>query len=78
LKTLRLTKTYVDTLQPPPVPANAKKSQAFYRDTAIPGFALRVTSADVKTFIVEKRINGKNKRISLGRYGHLTVEQARK
>lgn len=52
-------------------------TQDFYRDTAIHGFALRVTSGGAKSFIVEKRVNGRVKRITLGRYGNLTVEQAR-
>ena len=55
-----------------------KSDQVFYRDSAIAGFGLRVTSGGVKSFIIEKRINGKVKRITLGRYGNITVEQARK
>lgn len=42
------------------------------------GFALRITSGGVKSFIVETRINGKVKRVTLGKYGNLTVEEARK
>lgn len=54
------------------------KTQAFHRDSQITGFCLRVTSGGVKSFIVEKRIFGKVKRITIGRYGNITVEQARK
>jgi len=75
---MRITKTLVDSITPPPLKDNGKSDQAFYRDSAIAGFGLRVTSGGVKSFIVEKRINGKVKRITLGRYGNLTVEQARK
>lgn len=75
---MRLTKTYVDTLTPPAPAPDGKATQAFYRDSAIPGFGLRVTSGGAKSFIVEKRVHGKVKRITLGRYGNLTVEQARK
>ena len=74
---MRITKTFVDTVEPPLPKANGKFAQAFYRDSAIPGFALRVNSGGSKSFIVEKRINGKVKRITLGRYGNMTVEQAR-
>jgi len=75
---MNLTKTAVEKLLlPVPVPP-AKKAQTFYRDERLKGFAVRVTSAGVKTFIVEKRINGRVKRIKLGRFGELTVEQARK
>jgi hypothetical protein len=39
---------------------------------------VRVTSSGAKSFILEKRIDGKVKRLTLGRYPELTVEQARK
>lgn len=72
----RITKSFVDKAPIPPE-RNGKPAQAFYRDSAVPGFGLRVNSGGSKSFIVEKRINGKVKRITLGRYGNLTVEQAR-
>lgn len=75
---MHITKTFVDKLSPPPPKDDGQTNQAFYRDAAIPGFGVRVTSGGAKSFIVEKRINGKVKRITLGRYGNLTVEQARK
>lgn len=75
---MRITKTFVDKITPPPPKKDGKSDQAFYRDSAIAGFGLRVTSGGVKSFIIEKRINGKVKRITLGRYGNITVEQARK
>ena len=74
---MRITKTYVDR-QPLPQPVQGKPSQTFHRDTSIPGFGLRVTSGGAKSFIVEKRIKGRVKRITIGRYGNLTVEQARR
>jgi integrase len=75
---MRLTKSFVDHVVPPTLTDKGKPAQAFYRDSAILGFGLRVTSQGAKSFIVEKRIAGKVKRITLGRYGNLTVEQARK
>jgi len=75
---MRITKSFVDKVEPPRVPENAKQAQDFYRDSAITGFGLRVMNTGAKSFIVEKRIAGKVKRITLGRYGNLTVEQARK
>lgn len=75
---MRINKTFVDNVQLPQPTSTGKSTQAFYRDQAIPGFALRVTSGGAKSFIVEKRIQGKVRRITLGRYGNLTVEQARK
>ncbi|CZP06053.1 Putative prophage CPS-53 integrase [Legionella pneumophila] len=72
-KGFKLTKTIVDKLE-----HIAGKTQTFYRDNDLKGFALRVTSGGVKSFIVETRINGKVKRVTLGKYGNLTVEEARK
>lgn len=75
---MRITKSFVDKVEIPPLAADGKKTQSFYRDTSIPGFGLRVTSGGAKSFVVEKRVNGRVKRITLGRYGNLTVEEARK
>lgn len=74
---MRITKSFVDKAPIPTPKPGQVSTQDFYRDTAIPGFALRVTSGGAKSFIVEKRVNGRVKRITLGRYGNLTVEQAR-
>ncbi len=68
----KITKSYVDRLSTP------ETGQAFVRDTELKGFAVRVTSSGAKSFILEKRIDGKVKRLTLGRYPELTVEQARK
>ena len=69
---MRLTKRVVDSIAPP------VRGQVFYRDEKLTGFALRVTSGGAKSFIVEVRVKGRNRRKTLGRYGHLTVEQARR
>lgn len=74
---MRLTKSFVDQVKPPALKAG-KPAQEFYRDNALPGFGLRVTSGGAKAFIVETRVGGKVKRVTLGKYGPLTVEQARK
>lgn len=70
---MRLTKSVIDKMEPP-----TDRDQIFYRDTDLKGFALRMTASGVKSFVVEKLISGKVRRITLGRYGELTVEQARK
>ncbi len=54
------------------------KRQAFIRDARLPGFGLRITDSGTKSFIVEKRVNGRVRRVTLGRYGVLTVEEARR
>lgn len=47
-------------------------------DTALPGFALRIGKT-AKTFIVYKRVaHGAPKRVTLGKYGQITLDEARK
>lgn len=70
---MRITKTIVDNMEAP-----ADRDQAFYRDAQLKGFAVRVTASGVKSFVVEKLVNGKVRRMTIGRYGEITVEQARK
>lgn len=67
----RLTKQLIDET---PFPA---AGQVFVRDTELSGFALRVTQGR-KSFILEKRIRGRMRRLTLGPYGPLTLDQARK
>ncbi len=70
---MKLIKTFVDKALAP-----TDKDQIFYRDDQLKGFALRVTSNGIKSFVVEKSIGNKICRITLGKYGALTVEQARR
>lgn len=70
---MKLTKKIVDDAKLP-----VDKDQVFYRDDQLKGFALRVTSSGTKSFVIEKNIGNKVRRITLGKYGALTVEQARK
>lgn len=48
-----------------------------YRDTELPGFGLRVTEGGAKSFIAEYRRNGRKHRVTVGRFGPLTVDEAR-
>ncbi len=72
-KAIKLTKSIIDKIN-----VTEGKDQVFYRDEQLKGFALRVTANGVKSFIVETRIANKVKRITLGKYGQLTAEEARK
>ncbi len=51
--------------------------QVIYRDTELPGFAIRVTPKS-KSFIVERRVNGINRRVTVARCEQLTLDAARK
>lgn len=72
-QSVKLTKTIVDRAAIP-----SDKKQVFIRDAALPGFGLRITDKGTKSFIVEKRVGGRVRRQTLGRFGPLTVEQARR
>ena len=69
---MKLSKTVVDAL---PVP---EKGYTLTWDSELKGFGVRVTPSGIKTFILQRRIHGKDRRISLGRFGAVTVEQARR
>src|SRR5262245_33873186 len=68
----RLTKTRVDL-------AETDANDVYLWDDETPGFGLRVKKSGAKSFIVQYRnANGRSRRLTLGRYGVLTVEEARK
>jgi integrase len=68
----KLTKRAVDALTPP------EKGQTFVWDSGLRGFGVRAIPSGLKTFILQYRnAEGRSRRIVIGRYGVLTVEQAR-
>jgi integrase len=68
---LKLTKTVVDSAQP-------EKDPYELRDAAIPGFLLKVTPTGRKVFMVAYIANnGQRRKPAIGRFGEITVEQAR-
>ncbi|MEA5113354.1 MAG: integrase family protein [Geobacteraceae bacterium] len=68
----KLTKSVIDRL---PYADDGKRYEAW--DTELKGYAVRV-SATEKTFVVFKRIGGKLTRVTLGKHGVLTADEARK
>ncbi|MBZ0188713.1 MAG: Arm DNA-binding domain-containing protein [Candidatus Obscuribacterales bacterium] len=67
----KLTKSFVKSISFP------SSGQIIFRDDQLPGFGLRVTPGS-KTYIVEARVNGVARRITLGKDGLLTPATARK
>ncbi len=68
----RLTKRTVDALAKP------AEGQDFLWDGEIRGFGVRVVPSGLKTFVVQYRnTEGKSRRIKIGRFGIMTVEEAR-
>jgi hypothetical protein len=49
----------------------------FIRDNELIGFALRITGAGAKSFVVEARTNGKPCRYTIGPAPRFTVREAR-
>lgn len=66
----KLTKSLVDSISYP------ESGQMFYRDTDLKGFGLRV-GTNSKVYIAEGKVNNKNVRVTIGRHGLFTAEQAR-
>lgn len=68
----RLTKRAVDALEMP------AEGQAFLWDGEIRGFGVRVVPSGLRTFVVQYRNGqGKSRRKKIGRFGIMTVEEAR-
>jgi hypothetical protein len=69
---IKLTKTAVDAATP-------KDRDYELRDTLVPGFMVKVTPAGRKIFMLQHQTNsGVRRKPAIGRFGELTVEQARK
>jgi len=69
---IKLTKTSVEGL---PKPATG---QAFYWDTETRGFGVRVSAGGAKSYIVERRVGRKTRRVTIGRTDDITVANARR
>src|SRR5689334_3246693 len=72
----KITKSLVDSLE-----VNEAGTRLLVFDTEIPGFGVRVTPGS-RTFFVQYRVGvgrgAPKRRMSVGRYGAITVEQARR
>ena len=68
---LRLNDTVVKRL-----PTEIGKT-VFYRDTEVPGLAVRVTKAGHKAFVFSYSLHGRERRMTIGDYPHWSVTAAR-
>ncbi len=74
----KLTKSAIESI---PIPEPAKDGGSRYTLTfeeSTPGFGVRTTSNGAKSFIWQGRVDGRKQRHTIGRFGVLTVDQARK
>ena len=67
----KLTKRAVDALSP-------KAKDYFVWDTQIAGFGIRIMPSGAKTYQAQYRKGGRTRRVSVGRHGKITVDEARK
>jgi integrase len=74
MATIRLTRDSLKNLRPPP----QGKNQALYWCQDLAGFGVRVSPKSKKTFIVQRDVGGKTRRISIGDASVLTITDARK
>jgi hypothetical protein len=70
---MKLIKTKVEALAVPQV------GQVFYWDwEGLPnGFGVRVTASGVRSYILQKRTDRQTKRVTLGKHGDKTCDQAK-
>jgi integrase len=73
----KLTKQTVDALKPSKV--GVQGSYSIEWDQELRGFGVKVVASGLKTFVVQYRnAQGRSRRIMIGRYGVITVEEARR
>ncbi|MCC7530434.1 MAG: DUF4102 domain-containing protein [Candidatus Melainabacteria bacterium] len=68
----KLTKQFIEVEIKQPI-----SGQLFIRDEDLPGFAIRVTGRS-KSYILEKRVGGSNRRITIGKCSEMSLESAKK
>lgn len=68
---MKITNTSVKNIEPP------ETGYRIVYDDRLQGFGLRVTASGVRSYIAEDRVNGKTRRVTLGRHGTITADQAR-
>lgn len=77
-KKMRINKSNIESLPVPKAIKDGQSAQKKYYDDNLKGFGVRVTSGGTKAFFVEKLINKKLNRITIGRYPEISPDLARK
>lgn len=72
---MRLTKTVADAAQ---YPEDQDDAPEILWDDDVAGFGLRVYPSGKKSFVFDYRMAGRKRRLTLGQYGSMTMQQARK
>jgi integrase len=66
----KLTKKYVEALKP-------KERDYVVRDSTLTNFCVRVLPSGVKTYMIQYRQNGRQRKYNIGKHGAVTLDQAR-
>lgn len=76
---MKLTKSRVEAFPIPPARITSKDAgQVIYWDDELRGFGVRITPSGARSYIVQGRVNGKTRRVTLGTHGVLTCDEARR
>ena len=67
----RLTDKFIRSLKPP------ETGNTVYRDSEVPGFGIRITANDKRAFVLDYRIHGRNRRITLKSWPEYNASAAR-
>ncbi len=68
---MKLTKRTIDTLHPP------QKGNSLHWDDELPGFGVQVMASGIKSYVLNYRVKGHQRRITIGRHGEITPTKAR-
>jgi len=72
IQNMKITNTSVSRISPP------ENGYSLHWDDDLSGFGVRVTAAGARSYIAEARVNGKTRRVTIGKHGVFTADQARK
>jgi len=67
----KLTTKFIEGQKPDP------SKRLDFRDELMPGLVLRISTSGNRTFCLHKRINGKMRRLTIGRFGVVSLAEAR-